>query len=157
MAARKETRHAVIASPVGMLGIVADESLTCIDFLTRRARPHRAATPLAREAVAQLAAYFRDPHFVFDLPLTLAGTDYQQRVWCALRRIPDGKVLSYGELARRLDSGPRAVGGACRANPVPIVVPCHRVVAHNGLGGYTGGIAPGWSGIKRWLLQHEGV
>lgn len=147
--------HAVVTSPVGMLGLVADDALVCIDFLDSRARVRRPVTPLARDVVAQLAAYFRDSGFIFSLPLSLVGTDYQRRVWRAMGRIPTGQVLSYGALAARLRSGPRAVGGACRANPVPIVVPCHRVVASSGIGGYTGGRVAHAIYIKQWLLQHE--
>ncbi len=155
MSARTAPYHAVVTSPVGMLGIVADDALVCIDFLDPKAPARRPATPLARDVVAQLTTYFHDPAFAFTLPLSLAGTAYQQRVWRAMRRIPTGKVLSYGELAARIHSGPRAVGGACRANPVPIIVPCHRVVASTGVGGYTGGRVPGAIHIKQWLLQHE--
>lgn len=147
--------HAVVTSPVGRLGIIADDALTCIDFLSPKVLARRPTTPLARDVVAQLAAYFHDPAFIFNLPLSLAGTAYQQRVWRAMRRISAGKVLSYGDLAVRLHSGPRAVGGACRANPVPIIVPCHRVVASSGIGGYTGGRMAHAINIKQWLLQHE--
>ena len=155
MPTRATSYHAVVISPVGVLGIVADDTLTCIDFLNRKVPARRPTTSLARDVVAQLAAYFHDPAFAFTLPLSLVGTAYQQRVWRAMRRIPTGKVLSYGDLAARIHSGPRAVGGACRANPVPIIVPCHRVVASNGVGGYTGGRVPGALHIKQWLLQHE--
>ena len=155
MSARTAPYHAVVTSPVGMLGIVADDALVCIDFLDPKAPARRPATPLARDVATQLTAYFQDPAFAFTLPLSLAGTAYQQRVWRAMRRIPTGKVLSYGDLAARIHSGPRAVGGACRANPVPIIVPCHRVVASTGVGGYTGGRVPGAIHIKQWLLQHE--
>ena len=147
--------HAIVTSPVGVLGIMADDTLSCIDFLNSKVPARRPSTTLARDVVSQLAAYFKDPVFVFTLPLSLAGTAYQQRVWRAMRRIPTGKVWSYGDLAARIHSGPRAVGGACRANPVPIIVPCHRVVASNGIGGYTGGRMAHATDIKQWLLQHE--
>jgi len=110
---------------------------------------------LAREVCAQLRAYLSDSRHPFDLPLDLAGSAYQLRVWRALSRIPAGRVLSYGELAAKLTSGARAVGNACRANPVPIVVPCHRVVSCAGLGGFMGGRAPAQLNLKRWLLAHE--
>jgi methylated-DNA-[protein]-cysteine S-methyltransferase len=105
----------------------------------------------------QLTAYFADATSGFDLPLNLRGTDFQQRVWGALRRIPAGTAVTYGQLARRLGTGPRAVGGACRANPCPIIVPCHRVVAKNGLGGFAGDTRGRRLQIKQWLLRHEGV
>jgi methylated-DNA-[protein]-cysteine S-methyltransferase len=157
MADRKENYHAIVASPCGMLGIVADSAVRCIDFLHPRVAAQTATTPLARATVRQLAAYFRNPTWQFDLPLALAGTDHQRRVWRVLQTIPVGEVVYYGDVARRLRSGARAVGGACGANPVPIIVPCHRVVARNGLGGFTGGRVPHATDIKQWLLRHEGA
>jgi methylated-DNA-[protein]-cysteine S-methyltransferase len=147
---------AVVISPFGALGINAQDALTSIDFLRRGVRPRPARTPLAREVCAQLRAYFSNPRHVFDLPLAVHGSAYQERVWRALRRIPAGRVLSYGQLAGKLASGARAVGSACRANPVPIVVPCHRVIsADGGLGGFMGSQAPTQLAIKQWLLAHE--
>lgn len=157
MVDRKENYHAIMASPWGMLGIVADSAVRCIDFLSPRVTARTPTTTLARATVRQLAAYFRDPAWQFDLPLVLTGTAYQQRVWQVLRTIPVGEVLCYGDVARRLRSGARAVGGACGANPVPIIVPCHRVVASNGLGGFTGGRVAHATDIKQWLLRHEGA
>lgn len=146
---------AVVNTPFGVLGIVAHDALTSIDFLRSGRKPRPARTALAREVCVQLRAYLSDPRHVFDLPLDLTGTSHQLRVWRALRRIPAGRTLSYGQLAAKLASGPRAIGAACRANPVPIVVPCHRVVGHNGLGGFMGGRAPAHLNLKRWLLTHE--
>lgn len=146
---------AVVVTPFGALGIVAQDALSSIDFLNRRRKPQPARTPLAREVCAQLRAYLKDPRHVFDLPLDLPGSAYQQRVWRALGRIRAGRTLSYGELAAKLASGPRAIGNACRANPVPIVIPCHRVVGAGGLGGFMGGRAPAQLNLKRWLLTHE--
>ena len=117
----------------------------------------RAPTPnsIAHLACVQLSAYLEDPRFEFDLPVRLAGSMHQIRVWNAMRKIPAGKTQTYGELAAAIGSSARAVGGACGANPVPIVVPCHRVVAANGLGGFMGGTGDDTLGIKRWLLAHE--
>lgn len=155
--ARPTRYDAVLRVPFGALGIVAGETLAAIDFL-RRGFPERPPrTPLTREVCAQLTAYLSDPRFDFDLPLASAGSAHQQRVWRALRRIPPGRTLSYGELAARLQSGARAVGGACRANPVPVVIPCHRVVAQADIGGFLGGTSPARLSIKRWLLAHEGA
>lgn len=145
---------AVLATPFGALGIRARDALTEISFLPG-ARPVAPKTPLAREVCAQLRAYFRDPSFKFDLPLDTGGTEFQQRVWRALQGIRSGRSLTYGRLAERLHSGPRAIGGACRANPVPVVVPCHRVVAAHGLGGFMGGVTSKDTRIKQWLLAHE--
>jgi methylated-DNA-[protein]-cysteine S-methyltransferase len=112
---------------------------------------------LAKEAVRQFRAYLKNPRFTFSLPLAPAGTAFQRRVWAGIAAIPPGTTRSYGELACNIGSGPRAVGNACGANPYPIVVPCHRVVA---AGGGLGGFARSRGGflldIKRWLLEHEG-
>lgn len=94
---------------------------------------------LAR-AIGQLNAYFDDPATAFDLPLAPAGTEFQKRAWTALRAIPPGQVVTYGDLAASLGSHARAIGLACARNPIPIIIPCHRVVARNGaLTGYSGG------------------
>ena len=100
-----------------------------------------------------------DPRFVFDLPLRLAGTRHRLAVWEAMQSIAAGRTRTYGELAAELGSSARAVGGACGANPIPLVVPCHRVIAaHGGLGGFMGEKREGFElGIKRWLLEHEGA
>lgn len=146
---------AVIDSPFGRLGIViAGDALASIDFLPS-GRLRAPGAPLARRICRQLAAYFRDPRARFDVPLQLAGTPFQQRVWRALRAVPSGEVRSYGALARRLRTSPRAVGGACRANPVPIIVPCHRVVAQSGPGGFMGETRGRGVRIKQRLLAHE--
>jgi len=105
----------------------------------------------------RLEAYFARPETRFDLPLALAGTPYQLRVWSVLRAIPVGETRTYGDLAHELGSAARAVGQACRANPCPIVVPCHRVVAKQGLGGFAGDTSGRRLEVKRWLLRHEGV
>lgn len=106
---------------------------------------------------AQIETYFRDAAAGFDLPLELGGTPFQRRVWAALQAIPPGRTRTYGELARELGTSPRAIGGACRANPCPIVVPCHRVVAADGLGGFAGDTSGRRLAVKRWLLRHEGA
>jgi len=155
MADRKEDYAAVIAAPFGRLGIHAQEALTSIDFVSNRIPLQPPRTALARKVCAQLKAYFADPRTRFDLPLALGGTEFQQRTWRALQRIPSGTARTYGELARMLKSAPRAVGGACRANPIPIVVPCHRVVAANGAGGFMGATRGRAMDLKRWLLAHE--
>ncbi len=112
-------------------------------------------TDVAAYVVAQLELYFRNPHWCFDLPLLPQGTEFQRRVWQALRLIPLGTTVTYGQLAWRLESSARAVGGACRANPIALIVPCHRVVAATGVGGFMGHGQGQTIGIKEWLLQHE--
>ncbi|WP_270935535.1 methylated-DNA--[protein]-cysteine S-methyltransferase [Falsiroseomonas oryzae] len=110
-------------------------------------------TPLLGRAVAQLQDYFDNPSAGFDLPLAPHGTAFQLRVWQVLRTIPAGDRRSYGELARALGSSARAVGQANGANPIPIIIPCHRVLAAGGaLGGYSGGDG---AATKSWLLRHE--
>lgn len=148
---------AVVATPIGPLGIaLADEMIERITFLPSRRRPLVPRHPLAHEAATQLAYYFNDPHFTFDLPLIEHGTPFQRRVWAALRAIPRGETCSYGAVATTLASGPRAIGGACRANPLVIATPCHRVVAaHGGLGGFAGAVQGRPLATKRWLLEHE--
>jgi methylated-DNA-[protein]-cysteine S-methyltransferase len=139
------------------LGICADgKHVTGIMFLPTSV-PAKSPRPnsIAHLACVQLSAYLDDPRFEFDLPILLAGSMHQIRVWNAMRKIPSGKTRTYGELATAIGSSARAVGGACGANPVPIVVPCHRVVAANGLGGFMGGTGDDTLGIKRWLLAHE--
>jgi len=155
MADRKEGYAAVIASPIGRLGISARDALTSIDFVSTKTPLQAPRTPLARIVCAQLKAYFADPRTRFTLPLAAYGTEFQQRAWRALQRIPSGAARTYGELARTLKSAPRPVGGACRANPIPIVVPCHRVIAANGPGGFMGATRGRAMDIKRWLLEHE--
>jgi methylated-DNA-[protein]-cysteine S-methyltransferase len=114
--------------------------------------PHGDKTPLLVEAARQLEAYLAGRLTHFDLPLAASGTAFDQRVWAAMRAIPYGETRTYGDLAHATDSGPRAIGGACGRNPIPIIVPCHRVLARGGLGGYSGG-----EGLptKQWLLSLE--
>lgn len=147
---------AVIASPFGRVGIrIVRERLSEIDFLNARTALKRPQTAAARHVCDELAAYMRDGRHRFRLPLELTGTRFQRRVWRALQRIPSGRVVTYGALAATLSSAPRAVGGACRANPVPIVVPCHRVVARNGIGGFMGRRAGAAVTRKRRMIAHE--
>ena len=111
-------------------------------------------SPILKEAATQLEEYFAGERTDFDLPMELDGTPFQREVWAALSRIPYGETISYGELARRVGrpKGPRAVGQANGRNPIAIIVPCHRVLASNGIGGYGGGLP-----VKRALLALEGV
>ncbi|MDH4133988.1 MAG: methylated-DNA--[protein]-cysteine S-methyltransferase [Gammaproteobacteria bacterium] len=155
MAYRKKDYDAVIDSPLGRLGIEADVVLTSIDFVTAKTPRMLPRTHLARRVCAELRAYFRNPHAGFTVPVAVEGSAFQNAVWKRMRRIPSGAVQSYGDLARQLKTAPRAVGGACRANPVPIIVPCHRVVSVSGLGGFMGATGGRAMQIKRWLLDHE--
>ena len=153
----KKDFDAVIASPIGYLGLREDTGyLSNIELLGPQAQELAPQCALLREAARQLAAWFADPTFCFDLPLRAEGTEFRRKVWAEIARIPLGQVVTYADIARAIASAPRAVGGACGANPLPIIVPCHRVVAVNGLGGFNAqkdGVD--WLPIKRWLLAHE--
>ncbi len=132
-------------SPIGGLRIHASAGLiTAIDFDAAKPRGNRLADPLLDRAEKQLAAYFNGDLKDFDLPLASEGSEFQKKVWGELRRIPYGETASYGEIAKRLGYEPvisRAVGAANGANPIPIIVPCHRVIGANGtLTGYAGGL-----------------
>jgi len=146
----------VLDTPIGPLGLVAsDAGLSGVLFDARTLRPE-GSSPVLDEAERQLASYFDGRLEAFDLPLELHGTEFQRRCWLALRTIPYGQTVSYGEQARRLGLGPdaaRAVGAANGSNPIPIVLPCHRVVGADGsLTGFGGGLH-----VKRFLLEHEGA
>lgn len=148
--------QAVIAAPFGALGVrVAEGVLTGIDFLPATSRPLAPGDAATQAICAQLIKYLKNPSHPFDLPLSLGGTPFQQRVWHAMQAIPVGETLTYAELARRISSGPRAVANACGANPLPVVIPCHRVVAKGGLGGFMRGREAASLSIKQWLLVHE--
>lgn len=139
------------SSPVGQLTIEqAGEAITAVRWGKTASAGN--GSPLLNEAARQLAAYFAGSLSHFDLPLGSGGTAFDMRVRAAMQAIPYGETRTYGELAHATDSGPRAIGGACGRNPIPIIVPCHRVLAAGGLGGYSGG-----EGLptKRWLLGLE--
>ncbi len=125
------------------------------EFLPASAPLRAPDTDCARRAVADVQHYFSAPHSHPATELLPRGTPFQQRVWQALRDIPPGLPCTYGELARRLGSSARAVAGACRANPVPLLIPCHRVVAAHGAGGYMGATEGEPLRLKNWLLNHE--
>jgi methylated-DNA-[protein]-cysteine S-methyltransferase len=146
---------AVIDSPIGPLGLTWVEGALCDLDLEPESAPVGADVPTALQD--EIRSYFADPSHHPQVPLHLSGTPFQRRVWSALQAIPAGQTRTYGELAAQLGTSARAVGGACRANPCPIVVPCHRVVATNGLGGFAGETSGHKLGVKRWLLRHEGV
>ena len=157
MNAYQAIAHFPKLAPGFALGVACnDDEILGIDFLPPRAG-QAPGSLLAREAVRQIRAYLDDPGFCFGLPLAPAGTPFQRRLWNSIAAIPKGQTRSYGELASTLASAARAVGGACGANPYPLIVPCHRVIAADGsLGGFArerGGLL---LDIKRWLLRHEG-
>jgi len=129
--------------------------VTGIHFLDDVQQCQSPQSILAERTVRQLESFFTDPQFQFELPLVESSTAFQQRARSALRAIPVGETVSYGKLAASMMSSARAVAGACRRNPVPIIIPCHRVIARNGLGGFSGATAGKPLRVKRWLLEHE--
>jgi methylated-DNA-[protein]-cysteine S-methyltransferase len=146
----------VVDSPIGPLGLVAKSGgLAGVQFHAH-AFPTEGGSPVLDQAAEQLDAYFTGDLTAFDLPLELAGSEFQRRCWLALATIPYGRTVSYGEQARRLGYGPekaRAVGAANGQNPLPLVLPCHRVIGADGsLTGFGGGLP-----MKRFLLEHEGA
>ena len=131
-----------VDSPVGRLALEADDdSLTAVRWASPGERARKAASsPVLREAARQLERYFKGKLKRFDLPLNAHGTDHHKRVWAMMSEIPYGETATYGGMAMALGSGPRAIGMACGRNPIPIIVPCHRVLAAGGKqGGYSGG------------------
>ncbi|WP_196138426.1 methylated-DNA--[protein]-cysteine S-methyltransferase [Aliikangiella sp. G2MR2-5] len=148
---------AVIETPVGKLKISIQQNCLYEITLNTELSESPPITRMGKRVVDQLADYFRSAGNSFQIPLVPRGTEFQTRVWIALCDIPPGKTETYGELAARIGSNARAVGNACRRNPTPIVVPCHRVVAQKGLGGYAGDTGGELMNIKRWLLSHEGI
>jgi len=144
-----------IETPIGPLTIeLDDDALTLLEFgAIGKATPGGPARGVGAETARQLAAYFAGKLRQFDLPLRAEGTPFRKKVWQALRAVPYGQTRSYGEIAHAVDSAPRAVGGACGANPIAIIVPCHRIV---GAGGWIGGFSGGdGCATKNILLEHE--
>ena len=151
-----------VESPIGRLELTSDgEAVTSLSIERAGSLPLEElpenSTPVLETAKAQLDEYFSGTRHDFDVPVKLAGTAFQQAVWAELSSLGWGEVASYGDvgLATGRATAGRAVGGAVGANPIPIIVPCHRILAGNGkITGYSGG-----NGIptKAWLLDHEGI
>lgn len=148
--------EAVVEFPKMKVAVATrDGSLAEIRYLPLSAESKAPENELAERAARQLERYREDPDAGFDLPLLIEGTDFQRRLWAALCEIPRGRTLTYGELARKLDGEARAVGQACGDNKLPIVIPCHRVVAASGIGGFAHATGGYLLEVKRWLLMHE--
>lgn len=127
-----------IMTPVGTLSCFEDEEKIIV--LEWGQAPAGIETPLLKEAKAQLSAYFSGKLMQFDLPLNPQGTEHQKKVWTIMAKIPFAETITYGDIAKEINSAPRAIGGACGKNPIPIIIPCHRVVGSNGkLTGFSGG------------------
>ncbi|MGV3627490.1 MAG: methylated-DNA--[protein]-cysteine S-methyltransferase [Betaproteobacteria bacterium] len=168
VAGQTETRY---ATPFAVLGIVTDgKVVTSVRYLPRNTAQAAPQDCVAERACREVERYLADPAYLFTVPYRLEGTPFQCRVWHEIEKLREKprekhrdtncsiKTITYGEMAHCLRSGPRAVGGACGANPIPLIVPCHRVLAAGGgLGGFMGGKDPFPLSVKRWLLQHEGI
>ncbi|MCH9047724.1 MAG: methylated-DNA--[protein]-cysteine S-methyltransferase [Proteobacteria bacterium] len=150
-------------SPIGKLGVCIDsESITRIVWLEEKASELLKISEgnvsndcLKKMVIEALDNYFNSGLFESEISLRPQGTPFQLKVWQALKTIPFGSVRTYGDVAKECHSSSRAVGQACRRNNIPLFIPCHRVVAAKGLGGFMGGYRH--VGRKRWLLQHEGI
>ena len=148
--------HTVISSPLGMIQITHQQGkLTQLTVLPEETPIKPTEDKESQSLLAELSAYFNNPKHIFTIPYSLSGTPFQQRVWQALQKIPSGQTMSYGALAKQLNTSPRAIGQACRTNPIPIVIPCHRVVAKTGMGGFAGQREGRMLQVKEWLLNHE--
>lgn len=148
----------VVNTSLAKLRITCDEQqLMRIEFVDPQLKTSVNIPSLAKMAVQQISAYFSDRNRSFDLPLVEADTEFQQRVRAALLKIPAGSTRTYQQLAQQLKTSPRAIGNACRANRFPIVIPCHRIVAINGLGGFAGKLQGYQIDLKAALLNHEKV
>lgn len=150
---------AVVSAPFGKVGIEVDAAagvVRSIVYLEDSVPLRVPDSAIAERAVRQIERYLADAAAPFDLPLADAGTPFQRRVWQAMCEIPLGSVMTYGALAAQVGGVARAVGQACGDNPFPLVVPCHRVVAANGLGGFSHHAGDGfYPRVKRWLIAHE--
>lgn len=146
----------VVDSPIGKIGIAFLQGRVArVDFLLSSVALVVSKTILGNLVADKVTKYFYQPHSSFNfLPLHICGTPLQKKVWRLLCKIPLGSTVTYGGLARRLGTSPRVIGAACRSNPLPIIIPCHRVVAANGLGGYCGSDSRCVAN-KKWLLAHE--
>lgn len=147
---------AVLDAPPCRLGaIFTGEALTRLDFLPTDTPISAPPDGRVRHLAEELDAYWRNSTHEFDLLVAPAGTPFQLRVWHALMAIPAGQPTTYGALAKQLGTAARAVGQACGANPLPILIPCHRVLAAKGLGGFMHASSGTPLGVKTWLLAHE--
>jgi methylated-DNA-[protein]-cysteine S-methyltransferase len=157
--------EALIDAPFGVVAIAMQGNQLAIDLLLESPsqehlqfyHPTVIKNSVVKQAYEQIQQYLKQPATQFANELhQQQGTAFQQRVWQAIAAIPLGQVATYGQIASQIGSGPRAVANACGANNIPLIIPCHRVVAQNGIGGFMQGKEYGLS-VKRWLLAHEGV
>lgn len=148
--------QAKLETPFAVVGVRTEGGkLAEVVYLPRSTATLAPTNALAERVCAQIEKYVADPGFRFRLPMKDAGTAFQRRVWNALASIPCGQTRTYGDIARLLRSAPRAVGQACGTNYWPLLIPCHRVVAAGGLGGFAHHSGGYLIEVKRWLLRHE--
>ena len=151
--------QAIIDTPFAQLAIQTqkkvDEFVTSIDFLPVGSEKPFSKSHFTDLLAHEINAYLQNSNHCFEIRLLASGTKFQQSVWQIMQTIESGKTLTYGEVAAQLKSSPRAVGNACRRNPIPLLIPCHRIVAKNGLGGFAGHVSGDVFDIKRWLLTLE--
>jgi methylated-DNA-[protein]-cysteine S-methyltransferase len=149
---------ALINTPFGAIAISSHAGQVAIELLVESPTKNNIESekPDVAAVYQQLNDYLNQETHTFDVGVQPHGTEYQQRVWQAISQIPFGETRTYSQLARQIGSGPRAVANACGANMLPLAIPCHRVVAQNGLGGFMQSKSDGLR-VKKWLLQHEGV
>ncbi len=148
-----------IPAPFAVIGVrTRNERLVGLEYLALGAATLAPIDALSKEVSKQLKAFVKDARFRFDLPHEIHGTDFQRAVWEQIGMIPGGQTKSYGELAKSIRTSARAVGTCCGANRLPLIIPCHRVIAANGIGGFMHTRSEGAAlSIKRWLLRHEGA
>lgn len=148
----------IVKAPFGAIGIRVEYGKLCeLSYLPPQYEPKPGQDPLSKNIAKQVQAYFKNPDFEFDIDLPVVGTDHQRKVWDVINAIPRGSVLTYGQVAKRIGSAPRAVGQACGANWYPLIIPCHRVTATGGIGGFARHDGGFHQNVKRWLLRHEEV
>ena len=149
---------AVLPAPFGAIGVrLVGEALAGLELLPVDMPLRPCGSAAIQQVAHELEAYYADPGHAWKLILAPAGTPYRQRVWAAIAAIPCGSTRTYGEIAGAIGSAPRAVGQAVGDNPIPIVIPCHRVLAAHGLGGFMHDRDGFPLAVKRWLLRHEGI
>lgn len=153
-----QSYSAKLRTPFAVLGMQSDgDAITRVVYLPLGERAQAPIDGVSERATREVERYLADPQFRFTVPLATGGTPFQQRVWKALSAIPLGESRTYGEVARTIRSAPRAIGQACGANRIALIIPCHRVVGAMGsLGGFMNAQAGDPIAIKRWLLTHEG-
>ena len=150
--------HFNFTTPIGMLKFsIQDNRIYRITFLASGITNEAVESSLYNSIKHGLEDYFSSKTKPLSLPYHLQGTPFQERVWHALSDIPYGSTKTYGEIANQLKSSPRAVGNACRNNPLPFIIPCHRVIAANSVGGFAGKTHGKYLAIKQWLIQHEQI